>query len=164
MSQVTVSSLNQKHHSHYKHLNLQCLCHKYLLYLRWRRLSQNPKYQQLQWPSPAVLEIKVQVVYQVFYVISFHDNNVLHVILQNIHCSQMVGVRHYLKLTTSGYLRHYLQQMRKEKQSWTLAGEQHISCRSFKFAVFDITFSIVYYFRSCVFFWITEGYVNYYFF
>ena len=39
----------------------------------------------------------------------------------------MDGVTHYLKLTTSGYLRPSLHQMRREKQTWTLAGDPYVN-------------------------------------
>jgi len=39
----------------------------------------------------------------------------------------MDGVRHYPKLTTSGYLRPCLQQTRREKQSWTSAGDPYVN-------------------------------------
>ena len=58
----------------------------------------------------------------------------------------MDGVRHYLKLITSGYLRPCLQQTRREKQSWTSAGDPYVN----NIALYVNSYLFIYLFISII--------------
>lgn len=58
-----------------------------------------------------------------------HQQNLILVYYSSEHPLLPDGWRkgHYLKLTISGYLTPCLQQTRREKQSWTLAGDRYVN-------------------------------------